>query len=247
YPIIAVTDDAGRHWRPADIPGAPGLAPTTPTPPVPDTAPVSSSKVSSELNALIGTEAARDADSARATGQPWNGYLSTNPVSDNGMLVAVAAFSFDPAGKPLQILGYSNGTWTLLASLSSPPDDPSNTIHGATPSSWLSSVPGAAIEVSDVTGDGRPDFLIPINAADNVPGSVLSQDGGSTSAPWRYVPFVLGSSGTPIYELGLSPELRGNAVVSTYDNCPTCAQRTNYSIIWTYDRGTGTFRAPNPP
>ena len=62
------------------------------------------------LDSFLGAEAIADAIAARQAGQPWNGYLHSPPVSDQGQIIAVAAFSYDPSGQPVQVLRYRDGT-----------------------------------------------------------------------------------------------------------------------------------------
>jgi hypothetical protein len=98
--------------------------------------------------------------------------------------------------------------------------------------------------VAEVTGDGRPDFLVMGSAADNVPGFVVSQDGGT----WRYIPFSGPYAPSPTDVLGRQPQFQGNTLVSDYDNCvPDCASGQNSTIVWTYQPSTGEFTAPDPP
>lgn len=227
------------HYSPITGPTTTMAPPTTVT-----------ANASSQLNSYVSAEAASDAAAERAVGQPWRGYLYTSPVNDGGTLVAVAAFSYDPTAKPVQVLGYTDGQWGELTVLPIPPGEPgtANIPAGAAMSPyWLAEFSGAAISVADVTGDGRPDFLVPINAADNVPGAVISQDGTQGGA-WRYIPFEDQGSSTKFYELGRSPEFRGNVLVSTYDNCqPNCAQGATTTVTWSYEGSLGVFSAPSPP
>jgi hypothetical protein len=219
--------------------------PTSTTPP--STVPLS--EASAQLDAYLSAEASGDHAAARAAGQPWNGYLHTPPVNDAGSLIAVAAFSYDPNAKPVQVVSYSNGRWVQSAALPAPVGSASYVPGGAAMNAyWLAYYPGSAISVADVTRDGRPDFLIPLNAADNVPGVVVSQDGGPGGSGWRYVPYTQGSSTARFYTFARAAQFRGNTLVTTYDNCnPNCAQGANYTITWTYERTAGAFWAPSPP
>lgn len=224
---------------------------TTATSPSSATSPTTEAlgRATTELNSYLTTEAARDQAAAQSAGVPWNGYLHTTPVADAGGLVAVAAFSYEPNAKPLWVLGYTNGQWQILATLSTPPGYPASVPPGAAMNSnWLTNVPGTAIAEADVTGDRRPDFLIPLTGADNIPGAVVSQDDVPGGTSWRYIPYTQGTSSTESYEFARSPQFQGNSLVTTYDNCsPNCAQGTNYTVTWTYKRNTGHFWAPNPP
>ncbi len=105
-------------------------------------------------------------------------------------------------------------------------------------------MPGTAISVADPTGDGRPDFLIPESTADNIPGAVLSEDG--PTGQWRFIPFT-GPFPTST-TVGKNPQFRGEALISTYDDCtPDCARGTSYTVTWTYEPNSGSFWAPDPP
>jgi hypothetical protein len=156
------------------------------------------------------------------------------PVVDDGHAVAVVAFSYDPGGHPVQVLQYSAGQWTPVAELAGP------TGQGDNPPSvvFLTQDPIAAAEV---TGDGRPDFLVMASAADNVPGFVVSQVGGT----WHYVTFdgPDAPSGTEV--IGRNPQFEGNTLVTDYNNCvPDCAGGTNTPVAWTYQPSLGEFTAP---
>jgi hypothetical protein len=72
---------------------------------------------------------------------------------------------------PVRILSYQNRTWTQIAALPPPASDmhPTDTPQRL----WLA--PNTPIASADVTGDSRPDFLIFLSAADNIPGAVVSE------------------------------------------------------------------------
>jgi hypothetical protein len=161
------------------------------------------------------------------------------PVKDGSKTVAVAAFSYSATGHPVQVLSYAAGRWSTVATLGpdlGPPAQPRADVN------LLSLAPGAPISVADVTGDGLPDFLIIVQAADNTPGIVVSQDGGR----WRYIP---NSGPFPTsYIVARNPRFQNGKLVSEFDDCiPDCASGHTYQIVWTYERSTGDFWAPNPP
>lgn len=207
------------------------------------------SQATAELNTVLASRAAEEAAAARAAGQTWNGYLHTPPVTDGVSLLAVAAFSYDPNAKPLRVLVYTNGRWTETAELPPAPQQGYVTPPTAAMNSfWLAYFPGASISVADVTKDGRPDFLIPLDAADNVPGAIVSQDGTADATGWRYVPYTQGSSSTQRYIFARAARFQGNTLLTTYNNCkPNCADGTTSAITWAYQDKTGVFWAPNPP
>jgi hypothetical protein len=163
------------------------------------------------------------------------------PVADDGRTVALAAFSYDPGGHPVQILIYRDGQWTLLAGLAAPNSGGSTATNDPPSLAGLAPDP---VGVADVTGDGQPDFLVMESAADNVPGFVVSQDGGA----WRYIPFLGPYAPSPDDVMDREPTFNGNTLESDYNNCvPDCAGGQNTTIVWTYKRSTGEFTAPNPP
>lgn len=236
----------------------PAVSTTTPQPsraPAPrsatsSTAPTARSpgEATAQLNALLASQATKEAGAARAAGQTWNGYLHTPPVADGGGLVAVVAFSYDPGLKPLRVLAFRDDHWSVTVALPPVPGQGFVTPQGAVMNSfWLANFPGATISVADVTKDGRPDFLIPLNAADNVPGAVVSQDGAPAIAGWRYVPYTPGSSSTQQYVFARDARFQGNTLSTTFNNCnPDCADGTTSTVTWAYQNESGTFRATNP-
>jgi hypothetical protein len=198
---------------------------------------------SAQLDAYVAAEAARNEAAAKKARQPWAKPLHTAPTQDGGRLVAVAAFSYDPREQLLQVLGYTSGRWTQIAALGIP--DPER-CRECNPHLWLPQYTGPSISVADVTGDGRPDFLVPLNAADNTPGAVVSQDGAAGTG-WRYVPFTWPGL-TAGNVVGRDPRFRGRVLTTVYNDCkPFCAWGKTYTITWTYKRSSGVFWAPNPP
>ena len=175
---------------------------STTTPPTTTTSvPVAAA---SQLEAYVAAEERTDSAAYSASGltarfgTTFSVSAHSAPVADDGRTVAVAAFSYDPVGRPVQVLGYSGGRWTQVAALAAPTGQ-----YGAIiPASVLFLTPDP-VSVADVTGDGRPDFLIMGSAADNVPGFVVSEAGGA----WHYIPFVGPYAPTPTDTLGRQPEI----------------------------------------
>jgi hypothetical protein len=206
---------------------------TTPTTTTPVTVPVAAA---SELDSYVAAEAATDSAAAAQSGQVPFVVDHSPPTVDGSDIVALVAVSYDPGGHPVQVLGYGDGRWAPVAALASPSG------QGTAPSSVVYLTQGP-VSVADVTGDGRPDFLVEAGAADNVPGFVVSEVGGT----WHYVAFVGPYAPGLTYIIGRNPEFQGNTLVSYYDNCtPNCAQGQNSTIVWTYQRSTGEFTAPLP-
>lgn len=214
----------------------------------PPTTDVSITQAADKLQLFLATQAATERAAAQSAGQTWNGYLHTAPISDSGRWVAVAAFSYDAKAEPLEVLVFSNGRWTEIAGLPAPPGQGYITPSGAAMNSnWLANFTGATISVADVTKDGRPDFLIPLGAADNSPAAVVSQDGTPSGSGWRYVPYIQGSSSNQGYIFSRDARFQGTSLLTTYDNCnPSCAGGTNVTITWTYESKYGVFWLPNP-
>jgi hypothetical protein len=209
---------------------------TTPTATTASTASVL--QASTQLAAFAAAEAATDS-AAAIKNAPSNPYtlVHSDPVADRGRLVAVVASSYDPGGHPVQVLGYTDGSWSPLARLAAPSWQPGANV----PPGVLYLLPDSPISVGDVTGDGRPDFLILLQAADNTPGFVVTQNGGS----WHYATFE-GAAGTAEV-VGRNPQIEGSSLVSEYDNCtPDCAQGQISTQVWTYRQPSGPFTAPSP-
>jgi hypothetical protein len=151
----------------------------------------------------------------------------SGPVADGDRLVAVAAVSHAVDGRPIQVLVWDGSQWkqlTDLAVANSPPAFPF--------------APGYPVSVADVTGDGRPDFLVILQGGDNNPGVIVSEDGSGSG--WRLVPNT-SPSATSVY-LGRSPIFQGSRLIAYSNDCnPDCAQGHTTPVNWTYDRSVGDF------
>lgn len=159
--------------------------------------------------------------------------VHSDPVDDAGTLVAVAAFAYRADGHPVQVLSYRDGRWAVVAALPQPtPVDPAGVVY-------LNPTP---VAVADVTGDGRPDFLVSLNAADNQPGFVVAEDGARS----RYVPFDGGPYGYSGSDgVNGNPAFVNGHVVSQYNDCtPYCAAGHLSQVVWTYRPDKGDFWAP---
>ncbi|HZP14646.1 MAG TPA: hypothetical protein VFA96_02400 [Nocardioides sp.] len=92
-----------------------------------------------------------------------------------------------------------------------------------------------AVDIGDVTADGRADFLIHVMAADNAPGLVVSDSSGT----WRLVP--LSPDPTDVYA-ERSPQLRGAQLVNQYNDCvPDCADGHTSDVAWRYSAAARHF------
>ena len=199
--------------------------------------PASLSLMNKRLSEYMQAVDTADSTAALRAGHPnwWQGSTNTGPVVDGGTVIAVAAFSWDPRS-PVLVLSYSGGEWRPIAY----PPDPWCPCQDSAPNPSTIDL-RLPIQVGDVTGDGRPDFLISMTAADTTPGAVLSQD-GAAPGQWRYVPFT-GSFPTTT-KLGGSPSIQADHLVSTFNECqPSCALGQKFQITWTYQPATGEFSA----
>jgi hypothetical protein len=90
-----------------------------------------------------------------------------------------------------------------------------------------------AIQSADVTGDRRPDFLVPLEAAQRI-GVVISD----TSGKWTAVP-VQGADGSAVEPyLGVNPRVEAATLVSDERVCdPNCAEGRTRIVEWRYHNG----------
>jgi hypothetical protein len=153
--------------------------------------------------------------------------VQTAPIDDDGSLVALVGVQTGAASGRILILGYDGATWHTVARL----------VLADFPI-----VPATPVSIADVTGTGRPDFLVLVAAADNTPGVVVGQLGRQ----WRLIENA-GPFPTSRY-VAREPRFVGDRLVSQFDNCtPDCASGTVTPIDWTFDAARGEFIAPNPP
>ena len=153
--------------------------------------------------------------------------VQTAPVRDDGALVAVVGVQSGVASGRVLVLGYRGTGWITLARLAV---------------SEFPIIPATPVQIADATGDGRPDFLVLVAAADNTPGVVVGQVQGR----WELIPNA-GPFPTSRY-MAREPHFVGDRLVSQYDSCtPNCAAGAVTLIDWTFDASRGEFTAPNPP
>jgi serine/threonine protein kinase len=94
------------------------------------------------------------------------------------------------------------------------------------------------IEVSDVTGDGTPDFVVTLLGGSRLFGSVVSNATGE----WRAVPFDSPDGSTSAEDL----RVQGRDLVSYVNNCvPNCATGALIQVLYLYEPvGAYFFSAP---
>jgi hypothetical protein len=230
----------------------PHVVPTAPTRSTTTTLPASQlARAARSLRAYVAGLTAADATAfaaARRTTPALANYtpggpvtsVESKPVEDRGGIVAVAAFSYSANGRPVRVLSYGGGRWRTVALLG--PDLGAPVQPRADRD--LLGVSTVPVDVADVTGDGRPDFLVHLTAATNSPGVVVSQDGGH--GHWRYVPNAGPFTTSDV--LARTPAFKGGRLVTVYNDCtPDCASGAQTPVVWTYEPTTGDFWAPDPP
>lgn len=157
---------------------------------------------------------------AYAAGVP-NVIVKSSPVAFGREEIAVLAIG--PAGHDhvVRVVSFVNGEWQKVVDIQLP-----------APSFDFLPDP---IRIGDVTSDGRPDFVVAVEAADNAPGVVVSDVSGT----WKVVP--LSPDPTDVYaERG--PEFRDGQLVNHYNDCsPDCASGHTSDVVWTYAPAAGHF------
>lgn len=160
------------------------------------------------------------------------GYASP-VVTVDGVPTAVVEVTKSPTQEAVDVVSLSGPAASVEASLAIPlqagaisslpfvkPSDAKST--GASPAS-----------AGDITGDGQPDFLVLVEAADNFPGIVVSNEGGT----WRLVP--TSASDTSMVFIGRDPKISGGHLTSTDCGGPACAPSITKS--WTYVKSGGGY------
>ena len=159
-------------------------------------------------------------------------YLGAHPeavpasgvVRDGATPIAVVGLQRGAHDHVVEVLDLGSGTARTVAELVLPP-----------PSFDFATLP---VAVADVTGDGRPDFLVRVQAGDDVPGVVVSADGGQ----WRLVPATTGSPPVTGVYVGREPSFTDGHLESTFDDCtPDCAAGHLSTLTWAYQRGPAVF------
>jgi len=194
--------------------------------------------ISSQLDAYVAADEARE--SAAGNGSPANIWGSpvisehSPPVSEGDTYFAVAAFSFDQAGQPVQVLSYANRKWSRVAALA-PPTSPGTIYHADA----LYLPENTPIAVAEVTQDSRPDFLIQFAGAGCFRAALVSQTG--TRSGWRYVPFTGPFPTSDV--LGGNPQFAVNNTIVSDNDCQATPMPTGqrHTWTWTYHPSSGNL------
>ena len=164
------------------------------------------------------TESAGQALAAFVASHP-DAVVHSAPFAYGTGVVAVVGLEPDLADRSIVVVSIAHGTATPVATLALP----------APSYDFARNLP---VRIGDVTGDGLPDALVRLEAADNAPGVVVSGDGGT----WRLVP--QGARPDDVY-IGRDPTIVGDQLRSTRNDCvPDCAQGHTTTVVWGYDRRT---------
>src|SRR5665213_2427890 len=120
--LIAVGPLRSSSGPPHPVTNQPTTTTTTTTPSTTTTpAPTIPAAAASQLDAFVAAESATNSAAATQSGQQPHFITDHSPPEvDGASIVAVAAFSYEPGGLPVQVLGYSGGRWSPVAALPSP-------------------------------------------------------------------------------------------------------------------------------
>lgn len=144
-----------------------------------------------------------------------HGSTAVSPVvpQPSGDVAAVAY------GQGMLVLKYLDGSWQTRATISLPLP-----------------VVDRAIETSDVTGDGQPEFLVFMSGADALAGSVIT----AHHDRWEIAHFI-NDSGI-LMDWVPDPTIEGGGMLTTEHDCdPNCAEGFSYTQPWLYDESEGYF------
>ncbi|MBV8961116.1 MAG: hypothetical protein JOZ37_18705 [Actinobacteria bacterium] len=157
---------------------------------------------------------------AYAAGVP-NVIVKSSPVAVGRDEIAVLAVGPSGNDHVVRVVSFASGEWQKVVDIQLP-----------APSFDFLPDP---IGIGDVTSDGRPDFVVAVEAADNAPGVVVSDVSGT----WKVMP--LSPDPTDVYaERG--PEVRDGHLVNHFNDCtPDCADGHTSDVVWTYSTLAGHF------
>ena len=142
--------------------------------------------------------------------------VHSSPFASGSAELAVVGVTNGAQNRVITVLSLTTGTATPVATLTLPYPHYDFALD-------------LPVEVADVTGDGRPDVLVRVMAADNQPGVVVSDDGGT----WRLVP---AAKNVGVY-IARNPTFTAGRLTSINNDCvPDCARGRSTTITWRYDR-----------
>jgi hypothetical protein len=167
-------------------------------------------------------------------------YLAAHPeaishsdvVPEGGTFIAVVGLEPNRQQRSIVVLDLGSGAAATLADL-------------PLPYPYFDFTAGTTVAIGDVTGDGRPEFLVLLDAADAVPGVIVSNDGGN----WRLLSAAPASGAVPASDsvyFGRAPRFSSSRLQTTVNDCkPYCAAGHTTTVTWLYDRSSGYLR-PGP-
>lgn len=203
----------------------------------PPAAPVAGARAASALGTYVSRETAsleRRYQAPAGNFCPGGVSQHSAPVADAGGLVALAVFCLPGDPRPVQVLAYRVGRWSVSAALA-PPDWPPRAPNGVP-------LAGQPITTADLIGFDHPAFLVLLAAADNTPGFVVAQLHGRWSYAVFNGPYPTGNV------VGRNPSFSGHRIVSEFNDCnPNCAAGHTTNVYWTFRPARGDFWAPDPP
>jgi hypothetical protein len=194
------------------------------------------------LNTYVEATLSRQEAAATAAGPsvavwPSDVAVDSSPVLVGDRYLAVVAYGFDPTGHPVQVVGFTDGKWSVVAEL--PPPDEGGTASPAQAESLLLSpsvASGIGNDVQPAHITGRTwDFYVPLGGGGCDRGPVLSNESGS----WRYIPFT-GDFPTS-YLMGGYPRFEGTQLVTDNDCAAGIPPAQRLTYFWSYDRSSGSF------
>jgi hypothetical protein len=193
---------------------------TTPTPPTPhdtNTVPHGLQTPTTRESAPT-TTSSTTALAAFVAAHP-DAVVHSTPIAYGNTQIAVVGLEPDAHHRAIVVLSLADGRASPIANL-------------ALPYPYYDIARDLPVQTVDVTGDGLPDFVVRINAANNGPGVLVSADGGT----WRLIP--LSPNPSDVY-IGRDPTIVNGQLHSSRNDCvPDCAQGHTTTITWRYNRQT---------
>ena len=201
----------------ARSPGSPG--PGSPSPV--SSAPIAGQPPASPAPSGLSGPPAQDLLGSFLAAHP-EAVVHSGPTAVGAATVAVVGLETDRQHRSIVVVSLSGASPVTAASLPLPPP-------------WFDLSP-EPVQVADVTGDGSPDFLMHVEAADNNPGVLVSNDGGT----WRLIPVATATGSVREPYIGKSPTITNGQMFS---DATVGAVGPPHTDVWGYDRARGLLTA----